>query len=62
MQENFTKNIIDDDVFDNIGVYTEPLPLNAKRYDIKKIIEYCESHNVIASELSDEEREQFVVQ
>ena len=59
-----TANRSDDptsEVFDDIGAYTIPPKNGDPVYDIRGIVAYCEKKGIEPFDMSDEERNKFVV-
>ena len=45
--------------FEDIGVFTEPMPEDAARYNFRAIRDYCRARNIEITDMTFEEIEQF---
>ena len=59
MQKNYTNDIIEDDFFDNIGLYTE-YTSNPPIIDFRSMRKYALEKGIDTSQLTENEIEQFV--
>ena len=45
--------------FDDIGVFTDPMPKDAPTYNFRAIRDYCRERNIDVSDMTFDEIEQF---